>query len=96
MTNREVIEHFVNGTKNGAKANSVRISGDGLTLFSYGTAIAQKAANDTIIVNETKYSATTSKHQCYLRYEVHGKRTRHVDGVPMWTVDLTRYLRCKK
>lgn len=64
MKNSELIYSFVAGTaRDGQHTNSVSV--DGNRLFSYATCIAERVGNK-IVVNETKYSVTTSKHQSYL------------------------------
>lgn len=96
MTNYDVCVAFVNGSNNGCHSLNMRVNHDGSRLFSYGTCIAEKLSNGSIIVNETKYSVTTSKHQSHLRCAIsmHAKgiTTHHTDKrVPMGTYDLTRY-----
>lgn len=44
------------------------ISTDGARLWSYDTVIAQWS-EDTVLINNTKYSATTSKQQNLLKRE---------------------------
>lgn len=96
MTNFDVCVAFVNGSKNGAHSLSMSINHDGSKLFSYGTVIAQKLPNGAIILNDTKYSVTTSKHQSHAHYAISchakGLTTYHTHKhVPMGTYDLTRY-----
>lgn len=58
---------------------------DGQTLYSYDTAILTRAGDGRIILNRTKYSATTSQQQAALSYalptfrEVYGIR-RNANG----------------
>ena len=82
MTNKEIIPAFVaNKSKNYyAHANSLTIR-EG-KLFSYNTCIAQHDGS-RLIINDTKYSVTTSKQQNYLRYaaEVHPEVV-HVKDIP--------------
>lgn len=96
MTNFDVCVAFVNGSKNGAHSLSMSINHDGSKLFSYGTVIAQKLPNGAIVLNDTKYSVTTSKHQsharCAISCHAKGLTTYHTDKhVPIGTYDLTRY-----
>lgn len=96
MTNFDVCVAFVNGSKNGAHSLSMSISNDGSKLYSYATVIAQKLPNGAIILNDTKYSATTSKHQYDTRYAISSYakalKTYHTDKlVPRGTYDLTYY-----
>lgn len=64
MKNSELIYSFVAGTaRDGQHTNSVSVNGN--RLYSYATCIAERT-DSGIVVNETKYSVTTSKHQSYL------------------------------
>lgn len=59
-TNDEVIEAFFKGEL----AHSTTLTTDGSRLFSYNTCIAQfDSVQETLYVNTTKYSSTTSRHQ---------------------------------
>ncbi len=82
MKNSEVIALFVSGSvpAKGVKANSVSAK-DG-KLFSYNTIIAQIVGN-TIHINNTRYSVTTSKTQGYLRRDASRVFTRIIshDGI---------------
>lgn len=96
MTNFDVCVCFVNGSKNGAHSLSMRISSDGSKIYSYGTVIGQKLANGSVILNETKYSVTTSIHQSHLRYALTSLTPSVVvhhttKQVPIGTYDLYRY-----
>lgn len=62
MTNAQVIQAFAFGNK--AHSGSLTSTGD--KLFSYNTIIAE-FKNNTLYINATKYSVTTSKHQHQLR-----------------------------
>ena len=96
MRNKEICEMFVNnenGKYNGKKSNSMWISKDGDKIFSYGTCLAQRLSNGTIVVNTTKYSVTTSKQQGYLNYALRWESTIPLTkDVPMWEKDLRMYL----
>ena len=96
MTNFDVCVCFVNGTKNGAHSLSMSISDNGDRLYSYGTVIAQKLQNGAIILNDTKYSVTTSKHQNEIRYAIRMyaqtlKIYQTEKNKPRGTYDITRY-----
>lgn len=67
MTNAQVIRAFAFGNK--ARSGSLTSTGD--KLFSYNTVIAE-FKDDTLYINVTKYSVTTSKHQHQLRREIEG------------------------
>ena len=88
MRNKEVISKFVNFAESAATAN-VRSTGD--KLFNYYTCIAQRHEGK-IIVNVTRYSATTSKIQCYLRRELSGYDVIKVTSVPIGTCNLVPYI----
>lgn len=80
MKNSQVIEKFVaNKSFDGRAQNVTAINSK---LFSYSTCIAQWNG-DTLIVNETKYSPTTSKHQFYLMAAIkkYNVKTKSVTNV---------------
>lgn len=89
MTNQEVISKFVNFAESAATAN-VRSTGD--KLFNYATCIAQRHEGK-IIENNTRYSVTTSKMQCYVRRELSGYDVIEVTGVPRGTCNLVPYIK---
>lgn len=94
MRNEQLCINFVNGNVNIKNGNNMRISEDGKDLYSYGTCIATKLANGHFIVNATKYSCTTSKHQSYLRRALSDRIYIETSArVPMWAHDLLRYLK---
>lgn len=92
MTNKEVINAFVHWTTD---CNSLNVRSCDGVLYSYNTAIAQKVGG-SIIINATKYSVTTSKHQGYLRAEVMGRYEKNgikvAKNVPYTTHDLRPYV----
>lgn len=61
MKNKDVCKNFIEG-KNAKGSNLESIDGK---LYSYNTCIAEKI-EEGIIINETKYSTSTSTHQGYL------------------------------
>lgn len=65
MTNREVIDKFLVGEP----GKALNLYSTGKKLFSYFTCIAQYTG-DGLIVNKTKYSVTTTKHQNILLSQV--------------------------
>lgn len=65
MKNKEVCKEFIR--RRVASGSNLVSTGD--KLFSYNTCIAQFNGH-ALILNETKYSVTTSKHQSYLRKTV--------------------------
>lgn len=56
MTNREVVEAFINGNT----GHSLSLTSTGDKLISYNTCIIQKH-EDRVIINDTDYSRTTAK-----------------------------------
>ena len=65
MKNKEVCNEFIH--RRVASGSNLVSTGD--KLFSYNTCIAQFNGH-ALILNETKYSVTTSKHQHYLRIAI--------------------------
>lgn len=64
MKNQDFIHTFVYNRNFEGHTNS--LTARNAKLFSYNTCIAQHAKN-VIIINNTRYSVTTSRHQHYLR-----------------------------
>lgn len=65
MRNQDLIESFVrNRHFNGRTGSMTAIDGK---LFSYNTCIAQHTKDGRLVINNTRYSVTTSKQQGYLR-----------------------------
>jgi hypothetical protein len=87
MTTEQVMYNFLQGATKG-KASSISIDGD--KLFNYNTVIAQRI-NGVIVINTTRYSMTTTKHQNRLRREMPLART--VEDVNRGAQDLERYLK---
>ena len=84
---RKVVDNFLKGQ--GGKTGNKSLSTDGKQLKSYDTVIAIRQANGTILVNNTKYSSTTSAQQNILmqklkadnhKYEVTGGKARGYEG----------------
>lgn len=94
MRNSDLCVEFVNNVANidGKKGNNMSVSCDGTRLYSYGTCIGERLSDGSFILNVTKYSTTTSKHQSYLRRALVGHKVVETSKrVPMWTQDLTHY-----
>lgn len=85
MRNVDVCEEFARGNE----ANGSNLSTDGERLWSYGTVIAQRVRG-RVIMNLTKYSVTTSRHQNYMRRALRYVETETVTGKPRGVYDLTR------
>lgn len=94
MTNAQLCINFVNGNVSIKNGNNMHISEDGKDLYSYGTCIATRLANGGFIMNPTRYSCTTSKHQSYLRSALRGHAYIETSAnVPVWTRGLLPYLK---
>lgn len=95
MTNRDVIKEFGNyniDPKIESHSGNLYVSMSGRKLMNYGTCLAQRVEG-YVIINNSKYSTTTSKIQSYLRSEfAYATNVIFTDkDVPMWTTDLTDY-----
>lgn len=87
-TTKDVIQGFISGDDKG-KASGGRLFIEDGKLINYGTVIAQRS-NEGLIINATKYSMTTTKHQNVLLNSAYGIVTTVVD-VPMGASDLEPY-----
>lgn len=97
-TNREVAEDFVLGNPS-ANAN---MTSTGDRIFSYSTCIAESFLNRyneiCFVVNDTRYSNTTTRHRNYVYDEIHKPLlkgfiviVKRVDDVPRGTQTLKQY-----
>lgn len=69
-TNSELAEKFAKGATHG-KANNTFIDGD--TIYSYGYHFPMATrTKDGFLVNSSRYSVSTSKHQSYVRSALSG------------------------
>jgi hypothetical protein len=91
MNNQSVINAFLCGKS--AKSSNGNLRTDGNKLVSYYTAIAVRMG-DTIVLNRTKYSVSTSKIQTWLLNSVviGGFPHREVYNVPLGAQNLAKYL----
>ena len=87
MPKRKVVDNFIKGE--GAKTGNNTLSTNGKELKSYNTVIATRQENGVVLVNNTKYSRTTSSQQSILmqelaksntKYEVTGGKDRGYQG----------------
>jgi rubrerythrin len=83
----DTIQRFVSGQEGKTSNNSLHT--DGEKLYSYNTVIATKQKDGTIVVNNTKYSITTSAQQSELvralrqhniKFDVTGGKERNYSG----------------
>lgn len=88
MKNKEVIELFLQ--KKEAKGSN--LYSDGHRLVNYNTTLAEWYSEFLLIVNNTRYSVTTSKNQDWIKYAT-DKREKVIPlviyNVPINTKDLT-------
>lgn len=84
MKNKEVVEIFL--SEEAAIGSNLYSTGD--KLFSYRTCIAEWYGG-YLIVNTTRYSNTTSRHQSYFK---HISNIIRVDNVPINTQELHSFL----
>ena len=94
MKNSVVCEKFVNGANEG-KGSNLRILDN--RLYSYNTCICERFVNErgyyNFIMNETKYSVSTSRHQYYLRYALRNENVIPANNVPKRANSLRRYVK---
>lgn len=89
VKNRDVCRYFVGGKD--AYGSNLR-SEDG-KLYSYNTVIGQWH-DGKLIINNTRYSVTTSKHKHYLELALYSstKEIYTKKEVPRGETDLTKYI----
>ncbi len=73
MTNNDFIKAFVADKTFNGKTNALTAK-DG-KLFSYNTCIAQHTNDGFLLVSNTDYSVTTTKHQNRVRLEAASKKS---------------------
>ena len=86
LSNQAVINAFVNGKE----ARNRNMHTDGRKLWSYYTVIAQRIESG-FIMNNTKYSVSTSKVQTWTRATLRTYKT--VENVPIGAYDLCKYFK---
>jgi hypothetical protein len=88
MRNRDVCKKFFEGSGDYYGSN---LYCDAKRIFSYKTCIGEIVDEDddyiTIILNTTKYSATTSKHQSYLKYALQEYQNNCNKHIIIHTID---------
>lgn len=85
----EVCEAF----KHKRCASLDNLESTGYKLISYSTVIAQWI-NGRLVINATKYSKTTDKHQAAIIWDKRYKPI-YVYNVPRNTTNLLEYIQCK-
>ena len=94
MKNSVLCERFVNGANEGNGSN-MRINNN--RLYSYNTCICERFVNErgyyNFIMNETKYSISTSRHQSYVRYALRNENVIPANNVPKRANSLHRYVK---
>lgn len=94
MKNIDVVNYYVACMKNGFKTTNVKIAGDSSELLmNYGTCLVQRLVDDngviSYIVNETKYSRSTSAIQTMVRGAIPSNMiAKTVTDIPMGTRSL--------
>lgn len=83
VSNSKVIEAFLERRQ----AAASNLSTDGFHLWSYATCIAQWSGS-TFVVNQTKYSRTTSKHLTMLTRALYMASMVTVSNIPIGTYEL--------
>lgn len=95
MKNSEVAQAFAFNNIDEAKALNLEYTNG--KLYSYATVIAQRLNDGRVILNETKYSCTTSRHQYYLRHHLNKVYNENeiikVNNVPRGTYNLEKYIK---
>lgn len=90
MKNKDVIELFLQKKK----ANGSNLYSDGNKLINYSTTLAQWHDNYHLIVNNTRYSVSTSKNQIWLKGAITPERgivVENVGDIPIDTKNLEQY-----
>jgi len=87
-SNQYAIDQFHKGKP--GRGSAMSSSGD--KLWSYGTVIAQRLDDGSIVGNITKYSVTTSKHQSQAGVRNHVGR-KLLTNIPRGTTDLLPFLK---
>lgn len=96
IANKNIINTFFSENNKKALHNwSMSIEHGGNRLYSYYTCIAQFVGKNEVIINNTKYSVTTSKQQTYVRYYAsqYGYKINYVENVPLGAWTLLPYLK---
>lgn len=76
----DVVKDFVEGKCSVSHTGHVESCGD--RLYSYSTCIAERLPDGNFLINLTKYSVTTSKHQGYVVSTIKDvKKMRVIDDV---------------
>tara|TARA_R110002051_G_scaffold322839_2_gene414488 strand:+ start:569 stop:1471 length:903 start_codon:yes stop_codon:yes gene_type:complete len=81
MNHSELAHKWAHNTDTGKSQSSTNMSYYGNCLFSYGTCIAQKIeikGNQIVLVNQTNYSVSTSKH-----YSHAWRAYKHLETLPV-------------
>lgn len=71
----DVIKGFLN--RNPMKTSNDSLSTDGKYLKSYNTVIATRQSDGSVLINQTKYSSTTSQQQSKLLRELKNSGTKY-------------------
>lgn len=83
MNNKQVAEAFANGAEKG-KGNNMFIEGNVLYSYGHHFPLAVRTSGG-FLINQDKYSSSTSKHQSYVR--------RSLSGISATTEELEKLIR---
>lgn len=90
MKNKDVIELFLQKKE----ASGSNLYSDGQKLINYNTTLAQWHDNYHLIVNNTRYSVSTSRNQNWLKSAITSKRgivVKDVYSIPIDTKNLEQF-----
>lgn len=89
MTNAEVMNEFVNGSCDKCSGGSVSL--DGNCLYSFNTCIAQRMDNGMFLLNNVKYTITTTRHESMVKKLIPSDKIIMVDNAPSGAKDLISF-----
>ena len=81
----ELMHHWANRVDSSGQCGNLRYSGD--VLFSYREPIARLVGQDTVLVSDSKFSVTTSRHQSEARSATNNRRALFVPEVPEYQLE---------
>lgn len=72
MTNKQLVQSFVDGTNKRNSRSNIFIDGDTIYSYGYHFPMATRQADGSYIVTNRSYSSSTSRHQRYLEQALRG------------------------
>lgn len=82
MKNKDVIELFLQKKK----ASGSNLYSDGNKLVNYSTTLAEWYSEFILLVNDTRYSVSTSKNQSWLKYAIDNHK--NIVPLPMYNIPI--------